>query len=379
MALEFQKSKPSTLGVEWELALVDPKTGDLLQTADDIIKSVNSKATKDQTVVENELMLNTIEIATGVCDTVDEAMKDLASTVGRILPVAKKDNTRLAAFGLHPTARPEEQEITDLNRYQKILRDVQVWARHLMIWGIHVHVGVDSKDKVVPIMNGLMTYSPQFIALSASSPYWHGADSGYASNRTMLFQQFPTAGIPPQIYGWEDYAVCMQGMQDAGIIEAPNDLRWDIRPAPHFGTVEIRLCDGMADLKEIAAITALAQCLVDEMSEQLDNGYEPIILPQWFLRENKWRAARYGIDAKMCIDGRGTERPIKDEILDTADRLKERAEKLGCADELAYIKTMVKKGPAYKRQLEMREKGADFSEIVLDNADNLEASLKNFS
>lgn len=166
----------------------------------------------------------------------------------------------------------------------------------MLIFGVHVHVGIDSRDKVLPIINALLSYVPHLQALSASSPFWGGTDTGYASNRAMMFQQLPTAGLPFQFDSWPAYEKYVSDMLTTGIIDHLNEIRWDIRPAPNWGTVEVRVCDGLPTLEEITAITAFIQCLVDDFSARLDAGETLPTMPDWFHDENKWRAARYGME-----------------------------------------------------------------------------------
>ena len=175
----------------------------------------------------------------------------------------------------------------------------------MVIYGVHVHVGLDSRDKVLPVLDGLLNYFPHFQALSASSPFWGGEDTGYASHRALMFQQLPTAGLPFQFATWEDFESYVQDMFTTGVIDPLSEIRWDIRPVPHLGTIEMRICDGLATLEEVGAIAALTQCLVDEFSTMLDNGGTIPTMPPWHVQENKWRAARYGLDAIIILDAAG--------------------------------------------------------------------------
>jgi len=169
----------------------------------------------------------------------------------------------------------------------------------MVIFGVYVHVGVDSAGKVLPILNGLLRWFPRLQALSASSPFWSGADTGYASNRALMFQQLPTAGLPFQFDTWPQFEAYVGDMLATGVISEFKEIRWDIRPSPALGTVEIRICDGLPTLDEVAAIAALTQCLVVDLNRRLEAGQA---LPPWHVQENKWRAARYGLDAQVILD-----------------------------------------------------------------------------
>jgi carboxylate-amine ligase len=183
----------------------------------------------------------------------------------------------------------------------------------MMIWGVHVHVGIDDGSKALPILNALLVHLPRFQALSASSPFWSGQETGYASNRALMFQQLPTAGLPPDLTTWADYERLVGDMTHVGVIDHHSELRWDIRPAPKWGTLETRVFDGVSTLGEIASLAALVQCLVHDMSAALDRGEELPRMQPWFVRENKWRAARYGMDAIIIQDAAGEEALVGDD------------------------------------------------------------------
>jgi carboxylate-amine ligase len=237
----------------------------------------------------------------------------------------------------------------------------------MVIYGVHVHVGLDSRDKVLPVLDGLVNYFPQFQALSASSPFWGGEDTGYASQRALMFQQLPTAGLPFQFASWEDFESYAQDMFTTGVIDSLSEIRWDIRPVPHFGTIEMRICDGLASLEEVGAIAALTQCLVDEFSTTLDNGGTIPTMPPWHVQENKWRAARYGLDAIIILDAAGNEQLVTDHIRETVARLEPVAVKLGCVAELADVLKIIDRGAGYQRQRRVAaEHGGDLRAVVLD-------------
>jgi carboxylate-amine ligase len=192
--------------------------------------------------------------------------------------------------GTHPFAQWFDQKPTPSERYEHLLERTQWWGRQMLIWGVHVHVGIESRDKVLPILNGLLTFYPHLQALSASSPFWGGVATGYASNRALMFQQLPTAGLPWQMSRWSDYEGYVDDLVTTDIIRDYTEVRWDIRPSPHWGTVEMRACDGVSTATELGALAAVIHCLVERMSTQLDEGEVPLALQPWFVRENKWRA-----------------------------------------------------------------------------------------
>ena len=242
----------------------------------------------------------------------------------------------------------------------------------MMIWGVHVHVGIEDREKALPILDGLLAYLPHLQALSASSPFWAGVETGYASNRALMFQQLPTAGLPYPLADWAAYERYVDDLIRTGVIEDHSEVRWDIRPSPRWGTVEVRVCDGVSTAAEIGAIGALVQCLVEWMSTRLDEGGTLTVLQPWYIRENKWRAARYGMDAEVITDVAGTERPVADDLRDLLTTLAPFAERLGCAAELQQVRAVLDGGASYQRQLRVAEAaGGDLTAVVAHLAKEL--------
>lgn len=355
MHIEFAESERSTIGVEWELALVDATTGDLVQTASDVLRELGTPDGREHPQITHELLLNTVELVTRVHRTVPAAITDLRELTGLVREVTDPLGIELMCAGTHPFAQWYDQRVTPNERYDRLLERTRWWGRQMMIWGIHVHVGIEDRRKALPIVNGLLTYSPLLQALSASSPFWAGAQTGYASNRVLMFQQLPTAGLPWQFERWAEYEEYVQDLMTTGVVADYSEVRWDIRPSPHWGTVEVRACDGLATADEVGAVAALIHCLTDRMSGRLDNGVEPVTLQPWFVRENKWRAARYGLDADVVVAPDGTQRRAKDALLELVEELAPTAERLNCTDELSTVATILDTGAGYQRQLAVAE------------------------
>ncbi|MCB5294610.1 glutamate--cysteine ligase [Arthrobacter sp. SO3] len=372
MKIDFASSRQSTLGVEWELALVDAETGELASVAKEVLRGVAARHPElneddEHPHIKQELLLNTVELVTGICNTVAEAKADLSSSLAAVRDVTDPMGVEIFCAGSHPFSPPQLQPVTDKERYAKLIDRTQWWGRQMVIYGVHVHVGLDSRDKVLPVLDGLVNYFPQFQALSASSPFWGGEDTGYASQRALMFQQLPTAGLPFQFASWEDFESYAQDMFTTGVIDSLSEIRWDIRPVPHFGTIEMRICDGLASLEEVGAIAALTQCLVDEFSTTLDNGGTIPTMPPWHVQENKWRAARYGLDAIIILDAEGNEQLVTDHIRETVARLEPVAVKLDCVAELADVLKIIERGAGYQRQRRVAaEHGGDLRAVVLD-------------
>ncbi|WP_290055581.1 glutamate--cysteine ligase [Amycolatopsis solani] len=356
MRIDFSPSRRSTVGAEWELGLVDRRSGELSSVAERILDAVRPDGAAEHPKIKQELLLNTIEIITGVCETIAEVKADLNESLDVVHSVADPLGVEMFSAGTHPFSNWYQQKVTDKERYAKLIDRTQWWGRQMLIYGVHVHVGIDHREKVLPILDALLNYAPHLQALSASSPYWGAEDTGYASNRALMFQQLPTAGLPFQFRKWAELENYVDDMFTTGVIDHFSEIRWDIRPAPHLGTIEMRVCDGLPTLEEVGAIAALTQCLVDDFSERLDDGEILPTLPPWHVQENKWRAARYGADAIVILDARGRERLVTDDIADLLDRLEPVARRLGCVSELRDVETILKYGPSYVRQRAVAER-----------------------
>ena len=350
MHIDFRGSARTSLGVEWELELVDLDTRELVGHSDAVLESIRPDGALEHPKAKHELLQSCVEVITGVCSTVAEAKADLAETVQLVSKAAAERNAGVLCSGTHPITDWATQRITDQPRYAALIERNQWAARQLQIFGVHVHCGVRSADKAIPMVNALLAYLPHFLALSASSPYWIGSDTGLASYRSKIFEALPTAGLPYQLTGWHAFEKYMEALISSHAIESIREVWWDIRPHPNFGTVELRICDGLPSLDEVGCVAALAQCLVDRFDRELDRGYT---LPEprpWLVRENKWRAARYGLDAEIVIDNSGTVQPVTEAILDLVEDLLATARKLGCADELETIPRLIERGASYQRQ-----------------------------
>ncbi len=372
MKLEFAQSEQSTLGVEWELALVDRYNGDLVSVAKEVLRGVNERhpelqADEEHPHIKQELLLNTVEIVTGICHTVAEAKEDLSRSLAAVREVTDPMGVELFSAGSHPFSAPRSQPVTDKERYAKLIDRTQWWGQQMVIYGVHVHVGLDSRDKALPVLDGLVNYFPHFQAISASSPFWGGEDTGYASQRALMFQQLPTAGLPFQFGSWAEYEAYVQDMFTTGVIDNVSEIRWDIRPVGNLGTIEMRVCDGLSTLEEVGAVAALTQCLVDDFSTTLDNGGSIPTMQPWHIQENKWRAARYGLDAIIILDAAGNERLVTEHLVEELNRLEPVAAKLGCTDELADVEKILQRGAGYQRQRRVAaENNGDLSAVVLD-------------
>jgi carboxylate-amine ligase len=347
--IDFHASPEPTLGVEWELAIVDRRTRDLRNEAAHLFARAKARLPNPE-MLHKELLKNTVEVVTGICHTVPEAMTELRRALEVIVPAGDALGLDLFGAGTHPFAAWTAQELTEGHRYEELINRTQWWGRQMLIWGVHVHVGMPARERVLPVLSALLRYYPHLQALSASSPIWAGLDTGYASNRALMFQQLPTAGLPFQFATWAEFESYAADLVTTGVIDELDEIRWDLRPAPKLGTLENRVCDGVSTVEDLAAITALMHCLVVDLDTRLAGGEHLPMMPPWHVQENKWRAARYGLDAIVILDDHSTERLVTDDLVDEVARLEPVAERLGCAAELASVLDIPVRGASYQRQ-----------------------------
>ncbi|MCG7231216.1 glutamate--cysteine ligase [Corynebacterium propinquum] len=386
----FKRSPKPTVGIEWEVALINPETWDLAHQAEAVIAT--AQQIQPDIHLEKEFLQNTIELVTGICDSIPQAVAELDRDLAVIRQAAEHHGLVLWASGGHPFSDFRTNPVSAKMTYAEIIERTQYWGSQMLIWGTHVHVGISHEDRVWPIINAMMTKFPHLLALSASSPGWDGIDTGYASNRTMLYQQLPTAGLPPAINTWEQWQGYMRDQAASGVISHTGSMHLDIRPASKWGTIEVRVSDASSNLRELSAVAALTHCLVVYYDRMLDEQRadasneagsaaagalrnSPHQLPSlqpWHIAENKWRAARYGLDA-LVITSRDThERWVKDELADLVEQLAPIAEELGCARELQLVSEIVDKGAGYQRQRQrFAQSGGDWKKVVAATAEEM--------
>lgn len=348
MHVDFHVSQRATVGIEWELALVDSQTLELTSAASALLEELGAK---DDGPIRKEYLQNMIELVSDPHQQIAEAVQDLAVRLAQTRDVAERQGVSLLGSGCHPFSRASEQKPFVTPRYDIVTERNQWWGRRMAICGMHIHVGLAGKEYALPVVNGLTRFYPFFLALSASSPLWEGEDTGYASQRTMLFQQLPTNGLPWQFTEWSQFEDFAEGLTDCKMITSPSEIRWDVRPAPRFGTVENRMSDSVPTLGELGAIAALTQCLAEFIVRELDEGRELVTLEPWFVKENKWRAARYGLDAQVITsEHHHRVRPLRGYLDRWLERLSPIATDLGCAQELDFAGELARRGPSYERQ-----------------------------
>ena len=358
----FARSPLPTLGVEWEIALVDPQTRDFVPRAGELIDAV---LRQDPTVhVEKEFLQNTVELVTGVCTTTGEAMAELERMMSVIRPLAEQMGVALWASGGHPFSDFRENPVSLKGTYAEIINRTRYWGQQMLLWGTHVHVGISHEDKVWPIINAIMTKYPHLLALSASSPGWEGIDTGYASNRTMLYQQLPTAGMPYQFANWQQWSEYMRDQSISGVINHTGSMHFDVRPAGKWGTIEVRISDASSNLEELSAVVALTHCLVVHFDRMLSAGEQLPTLQPWHVAENKWRGARYGLDALVITNRRTDEAWVKDELAELVTELTPIAREFKCEAQLHGVLDIIDHGAGYERQRRLYESTGSWLDAV---------------
>ena len=347
MKIGFGESRQSSVGIEWELAVVDAHTLEQVPGAEALLCTVDDP---ENGPIRREYFTSMIELVSGVHQDVPSAVAEMRALLERSLAVLEPHGLTLIGAGAHPFGDPESQRPGDKPQYRRVTERNAWWGKRMAINGLHLHTGIDSRDKALPIVYGIARFAPYFIALSASSPYWIGEDTRFASQRTMMFQQLPTNGLPYHMGDWDELERFASQLEGVGMIQNPSEIRWDVRPSS-WGTVENRTMDSVPTVMEVGALCAFSQCLAERMSRALALG-EPIDrLPYWFMRENKWRAARYGLEADV-ITPRKDEYllHIRDGIIRWVDELRDIADELGCAQQLDDVRRLVDGGPSYLRQ-----------------------------
>lgn len=366
----FARSPQPTLGVEWEVALVDPSTRDLVPRASEIVDAVAQSAPEIH--LEKEFLQNTVELVTGICHSVPEAIAELHTGIRAVQAAAEERGMRVWASGGHPFSDFRKNPVSEKQTYSEIINRTQYWGQQMLLWGTHVHVGISHEDRVWPIINALMTKYPHLLAISACSPGWDGIDTGYASNRTMLYQQLPTAGMPYQFENWQQWQDYMRDQSISGVINHTGSMHFDIRPASKWGTIEVRVSDAASNLRELSAVVALTHCLVVHYDRMIDAGEQLPTLQPWHVAENKWRAARYGMDALVIASRETDERWVEDELTDMVEQLTPLACELGCARELELVLEIIERGAGYERQRTQFETSGDWKSVVDMTCDDLD-------
>src|SRR2546421_903303 len=364
----FGQSDPYTLGVEEEYMLLDGETFDLVQHIDTVLAAVSGHELEPR--INAELMQSVLEIATPVCRTAADIHEQLRRIRAYVCEVARDEGLRVGSAGTHPFSLFERQRITARDRYRKLVDQLQYVARRELIFGMHVHVAVDDAEKAVQVVNGLLNHLGQLLALSASSPFWRGEPTGLSSSRQMVFAAFPRSGPPPRFNDYADYAAVVGQLEKTGCIPDYTHIWWDIRLHPRLGTIEIRICDATTRLEDVVAVTAFCQALVKHYCEQYARGNRIPSYHRILTTENKWLAARYGLEAPVMdlATGRRNRIPVAQLIRRTVKEIEPHARELGSERELEGIHEILARGNGADGQLRIFNANRDIVEVVQEIA-----------
>ena len=368
----FGRGEPFTLGVEEEYMLLDPETYDLVQHIDSVLAAAAHGEHEDR--INAELMQSVLEVTTPVCRTAADVGRSLGQLRGYVAEIARAEGCRFGSAGTHPFSLFERQRITAKDRYRQLVDQLQYIARRELIFGMHMHVAVDDPEKAIQVVNGLLVHLPQLLALSASSPFWRGEPTGLASSRQMVFAAFPRSGPPPRFQDYADYAEVVGQLERTGCIADYTHIWWDIRPHPRLGTIEMRVCDAVTRLEDVVAIAAFFQSIVKMYCELYDTGRG---VPSWhriLTTENKWLAARYGLEAPVMdlATGRRNRVPVAQLVRRTLRDIEPHARELGSERELEGIREILARGNGSDRQLRIWNANRDIVEVVREIADATE-------
>jgi len=372
---KFGDSDPFTLGVEEEYMLLDPRSFDLVHHVDTMLTAVQNGEFIER--IGPELMQSVLEISTPVCHTAGDVDRELRRLRTYVTELARAEELRVGSAGTHPFSLFERQRITARDRYRNLVDQLQYIARRELIFGLHVHVAVDDCEKAIQVMSALLVHLPDLLALSANSPFWRGESTGLSSSRQMVFAAFPRSGPPPRFRDYSDYAEVVGQLEKTGCIADYTHIWWDIRPHPRFGTIEVRVMDAVSRVEDTVALAAYIQSLVKLYSDRYTVGQELPSYHRILTTENKWLAARYGLEAPLMdlSTGRRNRVPVAQLIRRTLRELEPHARELGSERELEGIRDILAKGNGADRQRRVFNANRDIVEVTREVSEATEAAV----
>ncbi|MGE0354642.1 MAG: carboxylate-amine ligase [Gemmatimonadales bacterium] len=350
-----------TLGIEEEYQIIDPRTGELQSYITQILR-------EDSVIlgqIKPELHQSMVEIGTNVCRTPAEARQELVRLRGAVMQLAGRNGLKIAAAGTHPFSSWMTQEITPLERYMGVRQDLADLAQRLLIFGTHVHIGIEDRDFLIDAMNVARYFVPHILCLSTSSPFWMGRETGLKSYRSVIFRNFPRTGIPPALRGWGEYALLLESMVRTNCVPDGSKIWWDVRPNHSYPTLEFRVCDVCTRVDEAVCIAALLQALVAKLWKLRRDNLTFRVYPGTLVEENKWRAVRWGIEGKLVDLGRQQELPARDLIRELVEWfVDDVVDELGSRKEVEYALKILAEGTSAERQIATYRRTGDFRAVV---------------
>jgi carboxylate-amine ligase len=368
--VNYGSSRPFSLGVEEEFQLLNADSLELTSRFDEVLAAAGGDER-----IKAELLQSTAEVATGIAATVGEAMEQARELRRSVRDAAAERGVLFASAGTHPFSRYEHQDVTEQERYRELLESMQWIAERELIFGLHVHVGLQSPEEAIAVANGLRTWLPELLALSANSPFWHGRDTGLASTRSKVFDSFPRSGLPPAFASFEEFELLVERGVRTNSFADYTYIWWDLRPHPKLGTIEIRVCDGQTRIESVAAIVALVQSLAATLSERYEREGTLPIQPVTLVAENKWRAARYGLETDLVDLEHDTERSARDALHALVELAGPAAGRLGCAAELGEVARLLERGNGADEQRRIHEESGSLLSVARWLADQTVSGL----
>ena len=350
-----------TLGIEEEFQIVDPKTRELRSHVSEFLEE-GKMILGEQ--IKPEMIQSMIEVGTGICKNIQEARVDITRLRSIISGLAGKTGLAIVAASTHPFSHWEDQKIYDDERYSLLVQELQNVARSLLIFGLHVHVGVADLDRRIHIMNAARYFLPHVLALTTSSPFWVGHNTGLKSYRSEVFKQFPRTDIPDHFDSYSSFQRYVDLLVRTGCINDGKKIWWDLRPHPVFPTLEFRICDIPTRVDDTVAIAALFQAIVAKLTKLIDKNLGFRLYRRMLIQENKWRAVRWGIDGKMIDFGKQKEVPTRDLILELLEFIDDVVDELGSRKEIEHIHTILERRTSAEEQLRVFEETKDLNAVV---------------
>jgi glutamate---cysteine ligase / carboxylate-amine ligase len=351
-----------TLGVEEEFQIVDPQTRDLRPEIERMLSSGGEAVLSDS--IRREMMQSMIETVTPICDDVEQVRRELTRLRAGVSDLARQNNLAVVAAGAHPFSLWQSQSITQDDRHKVLEQDLQDVVRSILIFGLHVHVHIPDRDLMIEIMNEARYFLPHLLALSSNSPFWQGRDTGLKSYRTIVWQQFPRTGIPSTFNSWADFEGFVNTLIQTHCIDNGKRIWWDLRPHPFFSTLEFRVCDMPTRIADAVMLTAYFQAIVAKLYKLRKSNIGFRIYDRALIMENKWRAARYGIDGLLIDFGQRSEKPMRELALELRDFVDDVADDLGSRQALDHIHDVIREGTGADRQLEVFRRTGDTKAVV---------------
>ncbi len=357
----MESKEKFTLGIEEEFQIVDPETRDLRSHIEQILED-GKMILKES--IKPEMHQSVVEMGTDICKDIKHAKKEVFKLRSDLAKLARKNGLRIAAAGTHPFSHWKDQRITENPRYKQVIDDMQQVARANLIFGLHVHVGIDDREKAIQLMNEARYFLPHIFALSTNSPFWIGRNTGFKSYRVKVFDRFPRTGIPDYFSSVAEYDNFINLLIKTGCIDNAKKIWWDIRMHPFFNTLEFRICDIPMRADETIAIAALIQAVIAKLYKLITQNLGFRLYSRALIAENKWRACRYGIDGKLIDFGKQSEIPCKDLIYELLDFVDEVVDELNSRDEINYIRKILKQGTGADRQIAIWDQSGDVKKVV---------------